>query len=152
MKRRLVTLLWAVIALNLPRPNLFAQVTAPRVPARPAPVARTQVPHEKPCWEIAGISRSAMTQRKGIEQQARAQVESVCHDPSLSEPQKHAKIREIRQRSRQQVEGIISPQQQEALKSCQQERAAAKGGGVHVGGGHGAGPCDEAAGPAAEHP
>src|SRR5262249_56073253 len=93
MKRRLDALLWAVIALNLPHPNLFAQVTAPRVPARPAPVARTQVPHEKPCWEIAGISRSAMTQRKGIEQQARAQVESVCHDSPLPEPPKPPQLR-----------------------------------------------------------
>ena len=31
-----------------------------------APVARMQVAHEKPCWEVAGISKSAIAERSRI--------------------------------------------------------------------------------------
>jgi Spy/CpxP family protein refolding chaperone len=66
-----------------------------------------------------------MNQRHSIEQSTHAQVEAVCADPSLSTPQKREKIKEIRQQAKQEVEGIITPEQQQELKACNASRAAA---------------------------
>lgn len=152
MRRRSPLLALAFVSLSIS--TVLSQVAPSRAPVRPVPqIARTQVPHQKPCWEIAGISKSAMAERRQIEQRTRSEVQSVCNDSSLNEQQKHEKIRQIHQQSHQQVEALISPQQQEALKSCQQERAAAKrggtgnrGGGIHSAGG----PCGEMTTPTPE--
>ncbi len=120
-----------------------------------APVARMQASHEKPCWEVAGISKSAIAERSRIEQETRSQVQSVCNDSSLNEQQKREKIREIRQQSHQQIDALISPQQQEALKACQKERAAARGGSAGHGAGgihRGGGPCGEMTAPKPSEP
>jgi hypothetical protein len=135
-----------IVALNLSLPTLLAQAapSAKLHSKSTKPVARKQA--ETPCWEIAGISKSAMAERRRIGQETRSQVQSVCNDSSLNEQQKREKIREIRQQSHQQIEALINPQQQEALTTCQKERAAARGesaghgaGGIH----HGGGPCGE---------
>jgi hypothetical protein len=149
MTKKTTTFAFSVIVmLNLSVPTLLAQA-APSAKVHnksTAPVARMQASHEKPCWEVAGISKSAITERSRIEQETRSQVQSVCNDSSLNEQQKREKIGEIRQQSHQQIEALISPQQQEALTACQKERAAARGttaghgaGGIH----HGGGPCGE---------
>ena len=136
-----LVLLFSVGISSLPAPTLLAQTAAPlRVP--PALRARQQ-----PCWQQAGISQSAMQQRRQIEESTRAQIQSVCSDSSLTPQQKREKIRQLHEQTRQQVEGLISPAQQQALRACQQERSAAHGGrigGVHHGGG-GSGPCGELA-------
>ncbi len=111
---------------------------AVRTPAQ----VRRATPKQPSCWQEAGISRSAMEQRRAIEQQTKARVGSVCADPSLSDQQKRQEIRQIHQQAHQQIESLISPQQQEALKQCQMARAKEH---PHVGGGgvnvhHG--PCD----------
>src|SRR5437879_13675047 len=145
------TALAVIVVLNLSPATLLAQAApSAKVHNKPtAPVARMQAAHEKPWWEVAGISKSAIAERRRIEQETRSQrsqVQSVCNDSSLNEQQKREKIREIRQQSHQQIEALISPQQQEALKACQSERTAARGpsaghgaGGIHRGGG----PCGE---------
>jgi hypothetical protein len=76
-----------------------------------------------------------------ITQQARQEVEAVCANSSLSVQQKRQQIQQIRQRERQEIEALITPAQQEAIRSCQEGRNGGHGGG-HVGGGHG-GPCGE---------
>jgi hypothetical protein len=125
---------------------LIAQTAAPRPGIAPRVAPR---PRQIPCWEEAGISKAAMEQRRQVERSTRAQVEAVCAESGLTAQQRHEKIREIRQRARQEIEGLISPQQQEALKACQQERS--RGGHPGVGGhGSGAGPCGEM--PAAKAP
>ncbi len=121
---------------------LLAQTPFPR----PGVIPRAAThPRQTPCWEEAGISKSAMERRRQIQQSTRAQVEGVCADSALSMQQKREKIREIRQRARQEMEGLVTPQQQEALRACQQARS----GGGHPGlGGHaggGTGPCGEMA-------
>jgi hypothetical protein len=84
-----------------------------------------------------------MEEARSIRQQARSEVEAVCANASLSLHQKHQQIREIRQKQKQQVEGLIPPAQEQSLRTCQQERGM--GGQVHAGGGggHGSGPCGE---------
>jgi hypothetical protein len=119
----------------------IAQIASPQRGGMRMPKA----PHQEPCWQEAGISKSAMEQRRQIEQNTRAEIQSVCNDSALRPQQKREKIRQLHQQTRQQIEGVITPQQQEALKACQQQRAAAHpprtGPAIHDGGGRG--PCGE---------
>ena len=127
-----------------------------QVPIRTGPSTGTspvaKPPRQEPCWQVAGVSKAALQQRRSIEQQGRSEVQSVCANSSLSLPQKRQQIRQIHERQKQQIDGLISISQQEAMKSCQQSRhGGGHGGGGHVGGGHG-GPCGEMAGGAKGHP
>jgi hypothetical protein len=122
--------------------NAAAQVTV-----RPGgPAAK---PHLEPCWQVAGVSKSAIQERRAIERQAHQQIEAVCANSSLSAQQKREQMRQIHQQEKQQIEGIITPAQQEAMKSCQQSRG--HGGHPHAGGGHG-GPCGELSSPHKTNP
>ncbi|PYX08543.1 MAG: hypothetical protein DMG88_10130 [Acidobacteria bacterium] len=129
MKKESATFALAVtMVLNLSLPPLLAQAapSAKLHTKSTAPMTRVQHAHEKPCWEVAGISKSAMAERRRIEQETHSQVQSVCNDSSLNEQKKREKIREVRQQSHQQIEALINPQQQEAMTACQKERAAAR--------------------------
>jgi TolA-binding protein len=116
-----------------------------QVPIHTGPVGTNPAkPRLEPCWQVAGVSKAAIQERHSLERQAHSEVESVCANSSLSAQQKREQIQQIRQREKQEVEGIISPSQQEAMKSCQASRQGA-GHGAHAGGGHG-GPCGEMSG------
>jgi len=68
-----------IVVLSLSLPTVLAQA-APSAKLHNksnAPVARMQAAHEKPCWEVAGISKSAIAERRRIEQETRSQVQSV---------------------------------------------------------------------------
>jgi hypothetical protein len=110
-------------------------------PASPRGTTPTRPAHQKPCWQQAGISQSAMQQRKQIEQSTHSQIESVCSDSSLTPQQKQQKIHQLHEQAQKQVVGLISSQQEAALKSCRESR----GEGPHMGGMHGGGPCGEMA-------
>jgi hypothetical protein len=99
-------------------------------------------PRQEPCWQVAGVPKSAIEQRRAINQQARQEIEAVCANSSLSMQQKRQEIRQIHERERQEIEAIITPSQQEAMRACQQERNHGGRGG-HGGGGGGRGPCGE---------
>ena len=101
-----------------------------------------------PCLQEAGISKSAMEQSRQIERNTQTEIQSVCNDSSLTPEQKREKIRQLHQQAHQQMEGLITPQQREALKACQHQRAAGHPPhpgppGRHPGGSHG--PCGEIA-------
>ena len=107
----------------------------------------------EPCWQQAGIPQSVIQQRHQIEQNTRSQIESVCQDSSLSQEQKQEKIRQLREQSRSQMEGLVNAQQKQALEACRAQRAGGRGErgeggerGGHAGkrGGGGNGPCGEA--------
>jgi hypothetical protein len=113
---------------------------AAQTPATPASPRGTTP--KKPCWQQAGISQSALQQRKQIEESTRSQVESVCSDSALTPQQKQQKIHQIHEQAQKEIAGAISPQQEAALKSCREGRGEAPHmGGVHGGGG----PCGEMA-------
>lgn len=123
----------------------LVESAAAQVPIRPVPpiAGSTPRPRQEPCWQVAGISKSAMEQRRAIAQQARQDVEAVCSNSSLSMQQKRQQIQQIHQRERQEIDAIITPEQREDMRACQEQRNAAHAGG-HGGGGHGgAGPCGE---------
>jgi hypothetical protein len=109
-----------------------------QVPIRAGPSARAK---PVPCWQVAGISQSAMQERRTVARQAHQEAEAVCANSSLSIQQKREQIKQIRERERQQIDVIIAPAQREAMRSCQQSRGAGHAGGRHLGGG--VGPCGE---------
>ena len=126
-----------------------------QVPVRTGPSTSAnrvaKPPRQEPCWQVAGVSRAALQQRRSIEQQGHAEIQSVCANSSLSLQQKRQQIRQIHERQRQEIDGLISISQQEAMKSCQESRHGGGHGGGHIGGGHG-GPCGEMAGGSKGHP
>ena len=132
-------LMFSMVVAGLLCATAIGQIPPP--PVRGVPGRRAR---QEPCWQVAGISRSAMQQERAIRQQARQQVEAVCANSSLSLQQKREQIREIRAKEKQEAEGLVSPAQREALRSCQAERG--KGGHGGFTGGHG-GPCGEMAVP-----
>lgn len=152
MPRRALSLSTCLLAVVLSAPlsqRSAAQTLPVRVqqlpPAHPGGGARSPHPHQQPCWEAAGISKSAMEQRRAIQQRTRSEVEAVCADSSLNHQQRQQKIRQIHQSAKQQLDALVTPQQMEEMKSCQMSRSH---GGAHHGGGHpgaggGHGPCGE---------
>lgn len=146
--KRLLPLACIPAAMLFSATLMTAQTPAPRpgIPGVHSPATAAR-PHQPNCWDQAGVSKATLQQRKQIQENARAQVQSVCADSALNEQQKKEKIHEIRQQAHQEAEALITPEQQEAFKSCQQSRAAAA---PHPGGhggmphpGSGAGPCGE---------
>jgi hypothetical protein len=125
-------------------------LAAAQQPVPSAPPFRVPVPpggvkvRQEPCWQEAGVSKATMEQRRSIEQGVRSQVSAVCADSALTPQQRNEKIREIHQQAHQELEALITPQQQEAMKACQESRQHPSGGRppvAHVGGG--TGPCGE---------
>ena len=117
--------------------NAYAQTPNATAPSTsPGPKPRVE-----PCWQVAGVSKAAMQQRRALAQQTRQEVEAVCADSSLSIGQKRREIQLIHQRERQEMGAIITPAQQEAMRSCQEGRNAGRTGGGHAG--VAGGPCGE---------
>jgi len=88
----------------------------------------------EPCWEQAGISKSALEQSRSTRESARSQIQSVCSETNLTEQQKREKIRQIRQTAQQRVNAMISPAERQKLEACRR--------GNHTGGHPAAGdPC-----------
>ena len=137
---------WEKMLYGVMAGALLVASAGAQVPTRPVPGTtagpRTAPRRERlePCWQVAGISKAAMQQRRQISQQARQQVESVCMNSSLTPQQKREEIRQIHERERQELESIITPAQREALHACQEQRGH---GVVHGGHGHAGGPCGE---------
>jgi len=114
------------------------------IPVHPGPMARGAHPHQEPCWQVAGISKSAMDQRRIIQQRTRSEVEAVCADSSLTPQQRQLKMRQIHEQGKQELDALVSPAQMEELKSCQMSRNHGGGhGGGHPGIGGGHGPCGQ---------
>ena len=123
--------------------------TGTGIPGSTIPGTRTtsRTNRREPCWQVAGVPKSAMEQRRTISMQTRQEVEGVCANASLSAAQRQQRIREIHQQERLQMDALISPAQREAMHVCQQERGGEMhGGGGNLIGGHGAGPCGSLAG------
>lgn len=118
----------------------FAQTTPAHPPTAPGTTAH---PHQEPCWQVAGITKSAMQERRSIMEGVRSQVASVCGDTSLTAQQRNEKIRTIHQQAKQQVDALITPQQMEAVKSCQASRGGGHPSGAPHAGGGGGGPCGQ---------
>ena len=140
--------LFVVVALAAIGRDAAAQAAPVRVqqpvPVRPGGPVQGAHPRQVPCWEVAGISKGAMDQRRAIQQRTRAEVEAVCAEASLTAQQRQQKIRQIHEQSKHEMDALVTPQQMEELKSCQMSRSHGGGhGGGHPGVGGGHGPCGE---------
>lgn len=111
--------------------------------AHPTSPLKTTKPRQVPCWEEAGISKATVDRRRQIQQNTRSQVEAVCADSSLTMQQKQQRIREIHQQAHQESEALITPEQQQAMKACQQSRATGSHPSVPHPGHAASGPCGE---------
>ncbi|HXW91315.1 MAG TPA: hypothetical protein VEK33_12275 [Terriglobales bacterium] len=109
-------------------------------PVRKLDASNAEHSKQEPCWQVAGISKSAIDRRRQIAQETRQQIEAVCANSALSPTQKRDEIHQIRERERQEMESLITPSQQEALRACQEQRGH---GAAHHGAGHSGGPCGE---------
>jgi Spy/CpxP family protein refolding chaperone len=142
MSRKICSLAIAALLLFLCCGALLAQNTPPSTNS-PAQPRRGR--NWDPCWQQAGIAKSAMEQRWAIERETRSQVEAVCSNSSLTPQQKHEQVKEIRHQAHQKMEGLITAEQEKALTACQQQRsmnhsaAGGSGGGPHEGGAGGCG-------------
>jgi hypothetical protein len=116
-----------------------------QVPVRPMPTPVPAKPKVEPCWQVAGISKAAIEERATISRETRQEVEAVCANSSLSPQQKQQEIKQIHERAKQQMDALITPEQQSAMRSCQQERGHAAA--PHVAHGGGGGPCGEISAP-----
>jgi hypothetical protein len=91
---------------------------------KPAP-SGTPTGRHIPCAKQIGISPAAMQQRRAVLEAAKAKVQTVCKDESLTPQQKKEQIHQIHQEALQQAEALIPAAQAEALKKCQHEQSAA---------------------------
>ena len=137
--------LFVIFVFGTLGPNAMAQAIPPPVSRwHLGGVTRQQQPRQPPCWEVAGISKSAMEQRRAVQERTRSEIEAVCSDPSLSQQERQQKIRQIHEQAKQELDALTTPQQMEELKSCQMSR---NHGGIHPGAGHpstgGHGPCGD---------
>lgn len=97
---------------------LWAQATRPTTPSsKPIPTGK-----QEPCWKQAGISQTALQERRQIAEQTHSQVEAVCANSSLTQQQKRQKIHQIREQAHAKMDKLVSPSQMEALKSCRAKR------------------------------
>jgi hypothetical protein len=71
------------------------------------------------CFARAGISKDVLNQRRSIMQQTRSQIESICSNSSLTNSEKQAQMRQAREDARKQIAGDITPEQENAIVSCQ---------------------------------
>ncbi len=87
----------------------------------------TAVPEgQEACWKQAGLTKDVVEQRKSIVSGAKAQIRSIESDTTLSPAQQKQQIRQIRVNARQQAGKLMTPEQQEALRRCRQERIEAR--------------------------
>jgi Spy/CpxP family protein refolding chaperone len=110
----------AICPLQAQMTSSSGAASGPQSSPQGSPGARTG--RQQPCWQQAGIPSSTVQQYRGIMQSTRQEVESVCSDASLSQSQKQQKVQLLRTQARQQVEGLVTAQQLQALDSCRQQR------------------------------
>jgi ABC-type sugar transport system substrate-binding protein len=135
-------------AIALAAASASAQQSKP-TPSSSTPPSSTPSSAQKgghiPCAKQVSISPQVLQQRRAVMEAAKAKVQGICQDTSLSAQQKKEQIHQIHQEARQQAEGLIPAAQLEALRKCQ----ANVSGGVHVA--H-TGPCGEPLEPQEEAP
>ncbi len=117
------SLLAALMVILLTPALLLAQdqQNAPPEAAAPGPQAGPRG-GEPPCFKQAGVSEDTWQKIRDIHKNNHQQVVSICENSSLSAQQKRDQVRQAFQQTEQQVHGLLTPQQQDALKQCRQER------------------------------
>lgn len=114
-----------VILLSIPA-LLLAQDQQSAPPPSQAPRAGRRG-MEPPCFKQAGVSDQTWQKIMGIHKTTHQQVVSICENTSLNSSQKRDQIRQAWRQTEQQVHSLLTPQQQDAVKVCRQQRRANRG-------------------------
>jgi len=77
---------------------------------------------EAPCLKQAGISATTWEEIQSIHKGILQQVTSICQDSSLTTDQKRQQVQGAFRKGQHQIRNLLSPQQQEAFRACQQQR------------------------------
>jgi len=131
-----------VLAAILCAVPLVAQ-DAPPANSSPSPARPAGRRGGEPCWQQAGVQKSAIEELWSIQRETHSQIESICSNSSLTPQQKHQQVQEIREQAHQKIEGLITPEQQKTLVACRQARGEATPGVLSGAGGAGGGGCGE---------
>jgi Spy/CpxP family protein refolding chaperone len=73
--------------------------------------------HEGPARPDLNLTDDQKAQMKKFHQDAKAQIDAVNSDSSLSADQKQAKIQEIHRATHKQVESILTPSQRQQMRA-----------------------------------
>ncbi len=105
--------------------SLAAQVNPPSAaPNSPAPPSTQR---QTPCWQLAGVSRSAMRQRRMIVRNMHNQIQLVCANFKLSAQQREQRIDQIRADAQAHMRAFLSVVQIDSINSCRARRASIRG-------------------------
>ena len=125
---------------------LFAQDQQGAPPEGAAPPTQAmRRGQEPPCFKQAGVSDETWQKIMEIHKANHQNMVGICENTSLSAQQKRDQIKQAFRDTQKQVHDLLTPQQQDAVKACRQERRGERqgmGGGMrmHRGGG-GGDPC-----------
>lgn len=124
-----------ILTVAISVPAVWAQVSRPVPPSTNS----TTTGRQQPCWQQAGVSRSALQQRRQVAESMHQQIESVCANTSLTAQQRHQQIQQIREQAQSRMNGLVSQSQMESIRSCRAQRGHSAG----IPHGSGMGPCGE---------
>src|SRR6185312_402914 len=74
-----------------------------------------------------GLTTDQKSKMKSIHESTRDQMRALKSDASLTPEQRHEKARSIREATRRQVMGVLTPPQQELMKNRMERRGKALG-------------------------
>ncbi len=137
----------ALIVILLTPAMLLAQdqQSAPAGAAAP-PAQAMRRGQEPPCFKQAGVSDETWQKIMQIHKANHQNMVGICENTALSAQQKRDQIKQAFRDTQKQVHELLTPQQQDAIKACRQERRGERQGmggsmgGMHRGG-RGGDPC-----------
>ncbi len=98
----------------------------------PAPSAQQPAPsprqgmHGQRMLERLNLTDDQKAQIKKIHEDARAKMDAIRTDSSLSDAERKAKIQEIRRSTMRQVHAVLTPEQRQQLREEMRQRRAAR--------------------------
>ncbi len=118
---------WTLLAASL------MTLGAARTLAAPQDSADEGIVTEQQARDL-GLNDDQKTQIKSISQNRRGQIQAVQQDPSLTREQRREKIREINRSANQQIDGLLTPEQQQRFHRRARDRREDRRDRMHDGG------------------
>jgi periplasmic protein CpxP/Spy len=110
-----------LVAYGSPALALAAGAAQEATQAQAAPAQQDK--SDRPDLNLTDDQKAQM---KKIHQEAKAQIEAVNNDSSISAEQKHAKIQAIHRDTHKQVEAMLTPEQREKMRAWHQSHHGEK--------------------------
>jgi Spy/CpxP family protein refolding chaperone len=110
-----------LVACGSPALALAASAAQEATQAQAAPAQQDK--SDRPDLNLTDDQKAQM---KKIHQDAKAQIEAVNNDSSISAEQKHAKLQAIHRDTHKQVEAMLTPEQREKMRAWHQSHHGEK--------------------------